>query len=478
MCGIVLLHGPNAEARLPECLYRLRHRGPDDQDIWVGDHVALGFTRLEINGEGLSGRQPYRHGGLVGAANCEIYNYAELTRTFGLATGWCDAHVVLPLLELRGPRVIDELDGFYSVVAFHPSTREVICLRDHIGKKPLFVGHSQDELFITSELKALDEVDWFKMLPRGVSQVKLKTGRVTQIAEHRPLRPQEAVSHLLEKAVRKRMPRPDQPIAVFLSGGLDSSLVAAIASQLRDDITYYTLGNPEGADRCAVETVVAALGLKDVRAVPLPPSAIIPEFIRAVVFATESYNPSVVSNGLATFLLAQAAHEDGIKVVLTGEGADELFGGYHSFREQDPWREVRVQLIDDMPYTELRRLDMSCMAHSVEARCPFLDRAVRGFSDQLTYDEMYSSDANKTMLRKSHEGVLPLTILHRPKTSFDVGSGIRQEVVQYLRRNGRSEREELLELWREHFSYDASAPYFHSYPVFDAAIDRRGVKHR
>jgi asparagine synthase (glutamine-hydrolysing) len=478
VCGIVLLQGPNAGARLPECLDRLRHRGPDDSSVWVGDDVALGFTRLAINGEGLSGRQPYRHGGLVGAINGEVYNHRELAHAYGLTPSECDAQVLLPLLDLQGPQVIDELDGFYAAVAFRPSTREVLCLRDHIGKKPLFVGRSQGEVFITSELKALERIDWFQLLPRGVTQVQLDTGRLTQVADHRPVRPQADVADLLEDAVRKRMPRPNQPVGVFLSGGLDSSLVAALASQLRDDVTYFTLGDPDDPDRRAVETVVDALGLRDVRVVPVPSSAQIPELVRSVVYATESYNPSVVSNGLATFLLAQAAHENGIKVVLTGEGADELFGGYHSFREEDPWREVRAQLLDDMHFTELRRLDMSCMAHSVEARCPFLDRAVRGFSDRLAYDEMYGGEENKITLRRSFEGVLPPSILHRPKTSFDVGSGIRRQVVRYLRRNGRGERQELLELWRQHFAYDASEPYFHSYPVFDEAIDRRGMTHR
>ena len=166
------------------------------------------------------------------------------------------------------------------------------------------------------------------------------------------------------------------------------------------------------------------------------------------------------------------------QVVLTGEGADELFGGYHTFAEHDPWSQVRAQLMQDMHFTELRRLDMSCMALSVEARCPFLDRAVRTYSDRLDYNEMYSGQENKVTLRRHFEGLLPMEILARPKTSFDVGSGIRRLVVQHLRRNNRSEREELLALWQEHFAFDASAPYFHSYPVFDAAIDLRGEAHR
>lgn len=478
MCGIVLLSGPQAAARLPQCLNRLRHRGPDGQSSWVKGNLALGFARLAINGEETIGRQPHRHGDLVGAINGEIYNHLALRRDHGLERSECDTQVVLPLFDRNGPRVIDDLDGFYSAVILRPLAREVICLRDHIGKKPLFVGRSSSELFITSELKTLDECNEFELIPPGVTRVNLDTGKTHQVAAHRPVVTGRPLAQLFEAAVRKRIPHPDQPVGVFLSGGLDSSLVAAFTSRVRDDATYFTLGNSDGPDRRAVKTVVEALRLRDVRTVPLPQPAQIPKLVRAVVSATESFNPSVVSNGLATYLLASAAREAGIKVVLTGDGADELFGGYHSFSEGDPWQEVRRKLIDDMQFTELRRLDLSCMAHSVEPRCPFLDRAVRAFSDGLSYGEMYEGDENKVALRHCFEGVLPPEILRRRKTSFDVGSGIRGDIVPYLRRNGRGERDELQEVWGECFSHDASESYFHAYPVFDAAIDRRGKTHR
>ena len=473
-----MLSGPSAASRLPECLNRLRHRGPDDQGTWSEGDVALGFARLAINGDRAVGRQPHQHDGLVGAINGEIYNHRELGRAYGLLSTECDTHVVLPLLARIGPRSIDEFDGFYSAVVLRPHAREALCLRDHMGKKPLFVGRSSTELFITSELKVLDECDWFELLPRGVAKVDLDTGEVVRVAAHRPVVPEQDLAGAFELAVHKRMPSLDQPVGVFLSGGLDSSLVAAFASRLRDDVAYFTLGNQEGPDRQAVETVVDALGLRDVRAVPLPQPASIPALVRAVVHATESFNPSIVSNGLATYLLARAAHDAGIKVVLTGEGADELFGGYHSFREQDPWLDVRERLIDDMQFTELRRLDMSCMAHSVEPRCPFLDRSVRAISDGLGFRGLYDGGENKVALRRSFEGVLPPEILHRRKTSFDVGSGIRGEVVRHLRRNGRSEREELRQVWDGLFPHKRPEPYFHAYPVFDAAIDRRGETHQ
>ncbi len=478
MCGIVFLAGPQASSRISTCVERLRHRGPDDVSVWSERQFAIGFTRLEINGVGLLGRQPYRHGDSIGAINGEIYNYRALADTNNLAPVSCDAHVVLPLLERLGVRVIDELDGFYSGIVLRPSVGDLLCLRDHIGKKPLFVGRSHREVFVTSELKALEEIEWFEPLPCGVSSIDLKSGKIQQLGEHQSVRPQTDVVGLLEDAVRKRLPDVDQPVGVLLSGGLDSSLVAAFVARHRANATYFTLGDKDSSDRQAVEVVARALGVNDVRSVPLPARERLPELLRRVVFATESFNPSIVSNGLATYLLAEAVHEAGIKVVLTGEGADELFGGYHMFGRDDAWREVRQELINDLHVTELRRLDLSSMAHAVEARCPFLDRAVRAFADGLSFEDLYSSDENKVTLRRRFRGILPPDVLHRKKMSFDVGSGVRGDVVRYLRRNGRSERDELRDVWREQFSFDASNSYFQAYPVFDAAIDARGVVHR
>lgn len=478
MCGISLLAGPDARSRLDGCLGRLRHRGPDSTGIWAHGDVALGFARLAINGAGTVGHQPYVHDGRILAFNGEIYNHVDLAIAHELPTSDCDVHVVLPLLARHGVRVLELLDGFYSAVVVDETSKSVLCLRDHMGKKPLFVGRSGEEIFITSELKVIDAIDWFALLPRGASCVSLDTGEVELLAEHTLSRAESDLATCFGRAVAKRLPRPEQPVGVFLSGGLDSSLVAAFVNRHRPDATYFTLGNHDGPDRQAVETLREALALADVRYVPLPADEELPGLIREVVYATESYNPSIISNGLATYLLARAAHSAGIKVVLSGEGADELFGGYHHFGPDDPWREVRRRLIDDMQFTELRRLDLAAMAHSVEPRCPFLDRDVRAISDGLDYGGMFDAGQNKVAVRRAFAGVIPDEILLRRKTSFDVGSGLRAAVVRYLRRNGRTEREELAAIWRSLFPHDSGEAFFHTYPVFDTAIDRRGEVHK
>ena len=291
-------------------------------------------------------------------------------------------------------------------------------------------------------------------------------------------------TELFRDAVIKRLPKEGQPVGVFLSGGLDSSLVAAIVAEHRADATYFTLGNHSDWEN--VKAVIEALDLQDIRVVSLPLEQNLSNLIRELVLSTESYNPSIISNGLGSFLLSKAAHEANIKVVLGGEGADELFGGYHTFQNPeevtsngDDWKQVRVQLISDMRQTELRRLDLTSMAHSVEVRCPFLDRRLRSFSDMLTFEDMYQYPDNKILLRRSFPNILPKEILWRKKTSLDVGSGVRKLVTEHLKCYGVSERAALRNIWCDIFqNRDPEDPYYSYYPVFDNAIDERGEEHR
>lgn len=477
VCGILFMVGPDDERQVRALLPRLSHRGPDDTQVYTTKIGTLGFVRLAINGEGSSGAQPYTYGPMVGAFNGEIYNQLDLTTMHGLPPAVCDAHVVLPLFQKQHHGILDSLDGFYSGVVVNEDTGEIWCLRDHIGKKPLFVGRSGQYVFITSELKALGHVDHFTSVPLGLSSINSETGEASVLAKHSEVKINEGLVEIFRDAVVKRLPAPDQPVGVFLSGGLDSSLVAAVVAEHRPDATYFTLG--DGDDKKAVQTVVSALGLRDVRDVHLPAINALSSTLRDVVLATESYNPSIISNGLGTFVLAKAVRDAGIKVVLGGEGADELFGGYHYFSNKNSdWKDVRNRLIHDMQHTELRRLDLASMAHSIEVRCPFLDRRLRALSDALSFEQMYDGRHNKVHLRRNFADVLPAEILWRPKTSLDVGSGVRGLVTPYLRRDGGSERAVLKGIWAELFSFDSEIPYFSSYPVFDDAIDKRGVVHR
>jgi len=238
---------------------------------------------------------------------------------------------VLPLYLKVKEQIIEELDGFYAAVLINPTRTKAICLRDSIGKKPLFVGVSSDMIFISSELKSVDSIEWFKAAPKGVSVVDLSTFEVSEIHKSSLKISYLNLVEALTQSVKKRIPPLNQRVAVFLSGGLDSSIIASITSKVREDVVYFTLGDATSNDSDAAQTVANYLKRKSVIIVPLPNDKELPYLIKQIVYATESQKPSIVSNGLATYLLARAARNLGMKVVLTGEGDDELFGGYHQF---------------------------------------------------------------------------------------------------------------------------------------------------
>ena len=479
MCGIIFLYGASAGERVSTCIDQLKHRGPDDIQTWIHDKVALGFARLAINGKEDIGKQPYFQYDWIAVVNGEIYNHKKLNFDYKLKVDSSnDTNVVLPLFNKLGPPLIHELDGFYAGLFFNRTTSELYVIRDYMGKKPLFFGSSDKQFFITSELKAVGNVDWFKSVPKGITRIDIVSKKIIEVVKHKLKASINDIVTSLYNAVEKRLPEVTVPIGLFLSGGLDSSIIAAIVSKYRKDAICFILGGKDNPDYGMAIKVAKSLGLDDVRTINVSSGEEFEKDLKSVVYTTESFNPSIVSNGLATYLLAQAAKAAGLKIVLTGEGADELFGGYYSSLQPDEFQSRREQLISDMYFTELRRLDLSTMAHSIEARCPFLDKEIVSLSTDVSFSDIYSEGANKVILREKFRNLLPQEVIDRPKMSFDVGSGIRGEVVQYLRRNGKSEREELYNIWKCWFEYMPTDKYFESYPVFDAAIDVRESCHR
>lgn len=478
MCGIALFYGGTAEQNMLAALARLSHRGPDGQHSWQTAQLSIGFVRLAINDKSPTGRQPYKAGDMIGAFNGEIYNADALAEQHHLKlNSHCDTHVIVPIFAQIGSQVLAELDGFYSGVIYQLDTDTLYLLRDHIGKKPLFYGQANGNLFVVSELKALQNIDWFEQVPLGLSQLELTTGKLTQIVQHQPpanTPPNLAIA--MEQAVVKRLPK--QQFGIFLSGGLDSSIIAALAHRRRKDITFLTIGNTDNTDVAMVNILVNHLGLEQVHHTPLPTEQQLSALIPQIIYTTESYNPSTISNGLATYLLAQSTQKKGLKVVLTGEGADELFAGYHEQLSAKEWQATRANLINDMRFTELRRLDTCCMAHSIEARCPYLDHVVKFIADNLEHKDFYLRGRNKVVLRNTFGHLLPTEIANRKKNSFDVGSGIRKLVVNYLTRNGNTEIAELKKIWQQIFTHNADNPYFFSYPTFDVVIAKRRETHR
>lgn len=476
MCGIVAIIAKNGAEECSKALNRIIHRGTNGTKIIEYNSITIGFNRLAINDLSNKGMQPFEFEDYVGVFNGEIFNTKNLAQKYEITLkSKSDIEIILPLFKKFGSEVINILDGFYSGVIYNKKTKKLFTLRDYIGKKPLFWGKQRNFKFISSELKAFPDVTNFSFVPKGFSEIN--DDDIINIKPHRfQKKTKETLKESIKESVLKRLKvENDQTIGVFLSGGLDSSIIASIVASKTQNVIYYTLGSPTGVDGLFVKKLAQQLKItSQLKYVPLPKNKDHRELIENIVYHTESYNPSIISNGLASYLLSKKAKEDNIKVVLSGEGADELFCGYKIAKSIEETRLKSNVLINNLHFTELRRLDLASMANTIEARCPFLDKQVYCISQQLSLLEL----KNKQILRDLFKDDLPDEIVNRRKISLDVGSGIRKLVFECLTINNKSEREALKEIWELlFFNCNSTNKYYFKYPVFDKFIDERGPTH-
>lgn len=476
MCGIIAIIGRNKKNDCINALQRIIHRGRDSTQIYESKQIAIGFNRLAINDLSEKGMQPFEYENLVGVFNGEIFNTAYLAKKYQISlTSKSDMEIILPLFEKVKYKIIDALDGFYSGLIYNKETQEIYTLRDYIGKKPLFFGINNQCQFISSELKAFTKITKVQYIPKGISGIK--AGKIINYQAHYfDTLIEENLKDILKESVRKRLTLENsQKVGVFLSGGLDSSIIASIVASETNNVIYYTLGNQDAPDSIFVKKLAKALNItSQLKYISIPKNEAIRELIEKVVYITESYNPSIISNGVATYLLSQKAKEDQVKVVLSGEGADELFCGYKISKNVKEAYEKSKILIENLHYTELRRLDLTSMANTIEVRCPFLDKKVYEKSRELSLKQLN----NKQILRELFASDLPIEIVNRKKISLDVGSGIRKLVVECLKKTNKLERKALKDIWEIYFNGNNSEnAYYYKYPIFDLLIDERGTTH-
>lgn len=451
MCGIAISYEstnqateviPANEVVVARMLGRLRHRGPDGSGLAVRGGTVLGQTRLAIV-DVAGGRQPIADASSrnIAVGNGEIYNHAALRRRFSGDFNFqtrSDTEVVLPVFQRLGAAGAGVLDGMFSVAV--SDGKDFIAARDPLGIKPLYYGQAGSALLFASEICALaDEVDEVVAFPPGhcytpeaglvpYYQVPRRTGVVVD--------PEEAmrmVREALTAAVRSHL-MSDVPVGAFLSGGLDSSLLAMLARREVQELHTFAVGMEGSEDLAAAETVAQAIGSRH-HAFELTP-AMIAEAVEPVVLALESYDAALVRSAVPTWFVARCAagtHTaagERIKVVLTGEGADELFAGYDylaSFHGNELEDELS-RLLGSLHNMNLQRVDRMTMAHSLEARVPFLSTEFveKVMSIHPLLRENGSFGQAKGLLRKAFEGALPPEIIWRKKAEFAQGSSVSE----------------------------------------------------
>ena len=449
MCGIVAEHGSSDPQALERMLDRLTHRGPDDAGtIGVGG-AWLGHRRLSIV-DLQGGRQPLvtADEDLYLVGNGEVYNHAEV---LGELTGRepltdSDNEVALHLVDEHGPRALARLNGMFAFVMAGEDGR-FVAARDPVGIKPLYWAQRDGLTRFASEMHVFD-ADWQPLVepfPPGcywtpeeglvrfaaaVSEDLVPVAGPIEPGAPLPDDVLRGTREVLVDAVERQL-MGDVPVGVFLSGGLDSSLVAAIAAPWMRErglrLQTFAVGTPDSPDLAAARQVAEHVGSDHHETTYTAEDAL--EALPIVVRSIESFDPGLVRSAVPNFMLARFTAQH-VKVVLTGEGADELFAGYdymNDYTDPDDLHAELVRTVRGLHNLNLQRCDRVTMAHGLEARVPFLDREVIRWALRLPagYKLAGPQQPEKRLLRMAFDGWLPDEFLWRDKAEFGDGSGAR-----------------------------------------------------
>ena len=442
----------------------------------VSGAVALGHTRLAIVG-GTCGAQPFSScdGRLVLEHNGEIYNYKKIRNKLEKHhkfTTTTDSEVIVHLLEdhmqrknttLLGAikRTVAELDGVYALAIQDKQTGETILVRDRIGVRQLYYADTRSIVAFASERKALWRIgiqEPTRRIMPGCAIIISPQGKIQSFQVADPIPPKVRIAHrtmtsaveAYEKALMESMQKRTQDfhrIGIIFSGGIDSVLVAHLAAKMVPEVVCYTCGVKGSSDIANARQIADKLGL-ELKVAELDHDTVekmIPEVINVI----EDANAGQVEVALPVYGAVKLAHDDGIKVMLTGQGADELFGGYPWYAkvaEKEGYKKLRKHMIQDLLllYKEtLEREDKITMAHSIELREPFLDpeviRTALSIELRLNVKGGHDTFGKHVHRRLAQKLGIPRDVAYRVKEAAQHGSGMHDVIGDIARRRGFEE---------------------------------------
>jgi asparagine synthase (glutamine-hydrolysing) len=451
MCGIaasIAFTGPGArEPRIVETMITaLAHRGDRQPEIRTMERAVLACARLAIVDRD-DASQPMLDSSAASTAlvfNGEIYNFRELRqelqregRTFLTCS---DTEVILQAYLAWGPSFLEKLHGMYAVILVDAANQRFIAARDPFGIKPLYYGRTSRSWLFSSEILPL--------VTAGASDIAqvpsggcVDNGSVSGRALYPGLAPREmdfasakeALRAGISTSVRSHLDT-DLPVAVFCSGGIDSSIILYEASKAHPGlISAFTVGTADAEDRLFAEEMANLCGVPFhwIQIAPGEMVTSIPETIAAI----ESFEPNHIRAGTTGLRLARAVRSMGFKVGLFGEGADELFGGYEEFPETlrrgslGDVESLLRRFSSELYKTQLQRVDRTTMAVGLEARVPFLHTPLTRFIQTIPTEFKVARlpdgrVVGKHILREAYRGILPDHIVDRRKVPMGEGAGI------------------------------------------------------
>ncbi|KUY29829.1 asparagine synthase B [Elizabethkingia ursingii] len=458
MCGIVCLFDAKqkTETLRPQVLEmskKIRHRGPDWSGIFQDEKVIFSHERLAIV-DPTSGKQPLfsKDGNLVLAVNGEIYNHLELRKEFPEYEfqTQSDCEVILALYQKHGKDFLEKLNGIFAFALYDIEKGTYLISRDHMGIIPLYRGwDAHGNFYVASELKALEGVcnkieefkpghllysedgeeyqQWYSRDWESFDTVKDNS---TDIA---------ALRKGLEDAVHRQL-MSDVPYGVLLSGGLDSSIIAAVTAKFASKriesgdtqeawyprLHSFAVGLEGSPDLAAARKAADHIGSVHHEVKYTIQEGL--DAIRDVIYHLETYDVTTIRASTPMYLLARVIKSMGIKMVLSGEGSDELFGGYlyfHKAPSAQAFHEENVRKLGKLHLYDCLRANKSLMAWGIEGRVPFLDKEFMDIAMTINpQDKMITPERmEKWVLRKAFEDILPESIAWRQKEQFSDGVG-------------------------------------------------------
>ena len=450
MCGIALVVGPNPDLEVfDSMLDAIAYRGEVREAFCDGRHL-LGTQRLKIVDRERA-IQPWTSGDGRWAVcyNGEVYNFRSLrSELAGLGHDLrsdSDTEVVLEAFLEWGEDAVHRLRGEFAFAVTDKETDRVYFARDPLGVKPLYWSRRDGHLYAASELKALAPVGdrIHEIAPGhhgwgGPAEDPATTAYVNLLDMGNGDEPlpdvDEAARQVraaLEDSVRVRVDT-DLTVGVILSGGLDSTLTLLHVLQAHPDCVAFTIGTPGSEDVSYARRVARDLGVHH-EVIELGPSDIRLQDIREAIRMSELTEYGDVINAVVSGPLFARVRDCGVKVVLCGDGSDELFGGYEMYRQPDRGLRQRIfqHKLSNLGRTELQRVDRMSMGQGVETRVPFLDLALVRLAMRLPVDMKIRDGQEKWILRHTFADILPDYVRLRPKNPLSHSSGLHERVRLY-----------------------------------------------
>jgi asparagine synthase (glutamine-hydrolysing) len=450
MCGIALIVGPGADrSTFMRMLRSLAPRG-DIEEFLIGESVLAGTQRLRIVDRERA-VQPWvsADGEWLLCYNGEVFNHlelhAELTRLGRDLRTDSDTEVVLEAFLQWGSNAVHHLRGEFAFAIVRRSTGDVYLARDPLGVKPLYWSRRYGRLHVSSEVKALVGVGAAvtEVAPGHHGWATPQTGPdlvayvdLMRLGENQPpiADVEEAAKQVrmaLQDSIRVRVDT-DLTVGVILSGGLDSSLTLLHVREMHPDCVAFTVGTADSDDLAYARKLTRQLGVPH-EIIELRPRDVRLDDIHEAIRMSELTEYGDIINAIVSVPLFARIHELGVKVVLTGDGSDELFGGYPMYHEVGPVQSRRLFLhkIRNLGRTELQRVDRTSMGQGVEARVPFLDLSLVELAMRLPVDLKLRDGKEKWIIREAFTDVLPRYIRNRPKSGMSYSSGLHERARLY-----------------------------------------------